>query len=138
MFDSRQGIIMFFLLSRSSSWRSVRNLFLKENSVCSACGSIRNLQVHHIVPFNVDKNKELDLTNLITLCRTCHFVFGHLMTWNSWNIDVVEDCKAYRYKVINRPYNIKNQSYNNNTILNFLYTLWNKLCLTNGLKKNQK
>jgi hypothetical protein len=123
---------MIFFLSRSSSWGSLRNLFLKQKPKCSACGSLKNLQVHHIIPFHVDKSKELDLKNLITLCRTCHFIFGHLMSWSSWNTEVVEDSQKYYIKVLNRPYNIKNQSYKNSNILIFFSNLWNKLCLKNG------
>jgi hypothetical protein len=129
--------MIFFLSSRSNLWRGVRNSFIKENPICSACGSCKNLQVHHIIPFNVDKTKELDFENLITLCRNCHFVFGHLMHWGSWNNDVIEDCRVYSNKIANRPFIIKNQSYING-VINFLSKLWNKLCLKNGLKKKTK
>jgi 5-methylcytosine-specific restriction protein A len=96
---------MFFIFStRSSRWPKVRNNFLSVNSSCAACGSIKKLEVHHIEPINIAPEKELDATNLITLCKNCHFIFGHLMDYNSWNIFVKEDASKYLNKVKNRPY----------------------------------
>lgn len=90
--------------SRSSSWRKVRKDFLKENPVCSACGSEDDLEVHHIVPYHVSPEKELDKNNLITLCgKRCHFIFGHFCDWKSWNDNVVDDCNSYNSKRISRP-----------------------------------
>lgn len=98
---------MFTLFGRSSSWKKVRKDFLRSNPKCAACGRTEDLEVHHIVPYYIDKTKELDETNLITLCgKNCHFVFGHLFDWKSWNEDVIDDCKKFRRKVINRPYQI--------------------------------
>ena len=93
---------------RSPKWRKVRNEFIKNNNECAACGRDDDLEVHHIVPYHVDPSLELDHCNLITLCgKHCHFIFGHLGDWKSWNKDVVEDTKNYHKKIINRPYEIK-------------------------------
>lgn len=104
---------MFFnfgrdLFGRSSSWRKVRNEFLKSNNKCAACGRNEQLEVHHIIPYHVDNNKELDPSNLIVLCdKHCHFIFGHLGDWKSWNVNVVNDCNEYYNKRANRPQLIK-------------------------------
>ena len=105
------GVFMFNLsifrnfYGRSPKWRTVRNLHIKNNPECMACGKKDGLEAHHIIPYNVDSSKELDSTNLITLCdKNCHFVFGHLYDWKSWNINVVSDCSEYRNKIKNRPY----------------------------------
>jgi len=104
---------MFFnfhkdLFGRSSSWKKVRDEFLKNNTQCAACGRKTRLEVHHIIPYHVDNTKELDPSNLITLCDDyCHFIFGHLGDWKSWNTDVVNDCNEYYNKRINRPHLIK-------------------------------
>jgi 5-methylcytosine-specific restriction enzyme A len=91
--------------SRSSSWPKVRKQHLLRFPNCAACGRSKNLDVHHIIPVSVDPTKELDPDNLITLCSDpCHFVFGHLMDYKSWNINVINDCKNYLNKKNNRPY----------------------------------
>lgn len=52
---------------------------------------------------HVNPDKELDPDNLITLCdNPCHFVFGHLLNYKSWNRDVVNDCRVYLGKIRNR------------------------------------
>jgi len=116
---------MFSILSRSYKWKKVRLEHLKQEYCCQACGSYSNLHVHHIVPVGVDKSKEFEATNLITLCKSCHFVFGHLMDWKSWNKDVVDDCKVYYNKVINKPSNISGQFYENNMFINFVNNIYN-------------
>ena len=61
---------------RSSSWSKVRREFM-ENAACESCmrGSKRHmLEAHHIVPFHVAPDLELDPDNLICLCRRCHLL----------------------------------------------------------------
>lgn len=65
---------------RSSQWRKVEKKFLDDNCFCEACGSHNNLQVHHIEPFHLYPELELDPNNLITLCmdtHECHFRLAH-------------------------------------------------------------
>lgn len=79
---------------RSSKWRSVRKEFLKKNKACAACGGKVRLQVHHISPFHLEPEKELDPTNLITLCMgrlECHLTIGHGGDFKSFNPHVKED-----------------------------------------------
>lgn len=98
--------IFTILSNRSNDWTRVRKEFLKQNNSCKACGKTTNLEVHHIEPFHINPSRELDITNLITLCSSHHLVFGHLMDWKSWNINVIQDCEEYLNKVKNRPNNI--------------------------------
>lgn len=92
------------LAARSSKWHKVRNDFIKIHNSCAVCGSEENLIVHHIVPVHVDKNRELDETNLMTLCQNktmnCHFIFGHLLNWTKSNPHVVEDSKVWNKKLL--------------------------------------
>lgn len=99
---------MFFNIFsiRSPLWSKTRKDFLKVNPCCSACGTKKKLQVHHIIPVHVDSTKELDAMNLIVLCKSCHFIFGHLMDWLSWNESVLEDSRVYLLKVQNRPHKL--------------------------------
>lgn len=83
---------------RSSSWSSVRKNFISFFPTCAACNSREKLEVHHIVPFNVDPSKELDSTNLITLCKYCHLVIGHLRDYKIYNDDVIQDAKNWSSK----------------------------------------
>jgi len=93
------------LYGRSSQWRRVRAEHLKENPCCAACGRKDNLHVHHIVPYHLNPDLELEPSNLITLCgKYCHFVFGHLMDWKSWNENVVRDSTLYLLAKRHRPY----------------------------------
>ena len=89
---------------RSSQWPKVRDAHLKIDPVCNVCGGKEDLNVHHITPFHIDKSKELDPTNLITLCnaRNCHFTFGHLFNWQTSNPSVVQDAQLFKKKVEER------------------------------------
>lgn len=92
---------------RSTRWPAVRAAYLKQNPACEVCGKKRVLlapiEVHHIVPFHIRPDLELEPSNLISLCRDHHILFGHLMNWKSWNIDVRSDADEWRNKIKNRP-----------------------------------
>lgn len=66
-------------------WRKVRKQHLKDNPECSVCFTRKKLEVHHIIPFDVNPEKELDPDNLSTLCHRHHFTIGHLGKWWLWN-----------------------------------------------------
>ncbi len=85
---------------RSSQWPKVRDAHLKIDPVCNVCGTKEDLNVHHIIPFHIDRSKELDPDNLITLCNSnrCHFTFGHLFNWSTFNPNVKSDAKAFKQK----------------------------------------
>lgn len=93
------------LRPRSSQWRTVRKQFLSEHPACAACGGTESLTVHHIVPFHVDISKELDPDNLLVLCEKygCHLRIGHLLSWQSYNVDARKDAKIWLDKIKNRP-----------------------------------
>lgn len=62
---------------RGSRWKSIRESVLKKFGVCAVCGTTKNLQVHHIVPFRLTfDNSE---SNLIPLCVK-HHKFVEMMT----------------------------------------------------------
>lgn len=89
---------------RSSGWTKIRNEALKNNPRCTACGTSDNLEVHHIVPYHIDPSLELDINNLLTLCRNHHYTFGHFCDWTSWNKDVQSDALVYNAKRMMRPH----------------------------------
>ena len=90
---------------RSSKWRKVRNKHLKENPHCFLCKSKKQLEVHHIIPFYLAPQKELDPQNLITLCENkkyginCHLLVGHLGNYRKANPSVVMDAVLWAMKL---------------------------------------
>ena len=91
------GSIYTTVTGRSSKWSTIRSNWIEVNPFCVSCEAITNLSVHHIEPFHLNPQKELDLTNLITLCETpsrnCHLIVGHGGNWKTWNPDVRSDAK---------------------------------------------
>lgn len=86
---------------RSSQWNQVRDDYLSKNSSCKACGGKESLQVHHIVPFHIDRSKELDPSNLICLCmgqHDCHLLIGHGGSFLCYNPNVTKDAKNFLAK----------------------------------------
>lgn len=94
-------------LKRSPKWPGVRAEHLKLHSLCAACGTKTDLEVHHQQPFHLHPEKELDLVNLITLCSTgghnCHLVIGHSLDFTSYNAHVKEDAEKLRKRIQERP-----------------------------------
>ena len=94
--------LRFKLGGRSNDWGRVRKEFLKDNPVCAVCGTKKKLEVHHKIPYNVDKFKELEWDNLIVLCRNCHYMFGHcFLNWQSYNEDIKMDAGIVNSIIIN-------------------------------------
>ena len=82
---------------RSSKWPKVRASHLKARPECEACGQRDSLEVHHIQPFHLRPDLELDPANLMTLCGDpCHIVHGHLMAWARCNPTARTDVRTYR------------------------------------------
>lgn len=88
---------------RSPQWPKVRADFLATHGECAVCGSKKDLEAHHVKPFHLRRDLELDPNNLIALCRDHHFLFGHLCSWSSFNPNVREDAAAWRKKIKERP-----------------------------------
>lgn len=90
---------------RSPRWQTVRSLHLLAESRCAVCGGNDKLEVHHIVPFNVDPSMELYSSNLITLCESkrggvnCHLFFGHLGNYSCYNISIKSDAVKWNEKI---------------------------------------
>lgn len=79
---------------RSDKWPTVEKHFREANPTCAACGGSERLNVHHCMPFHLDPAKELDPTNLITLCmgeKECHLHIGHGGSFKQYNPNVRKD-----------------------------------------------
>lgn len=83
-------------LTRSNGWSRVRREHLKKQPTCQACGTKRNLEVHHVKDFSNHPELELDPNNLITLCAAgsrCHMSWGHCGNYQLINEHVEEDAR---------------------------------------------
>jgi hypothetical protein len=93
------------LRGRSGQWPALRKAWLAEHPYCAVCGGSKKLEAHHIVPVHraAGKAAELDPGNLITLCRTHHFWFGHLGDFSSFNLHIERDAAVWAEKIRTRP-----------------------------------
>lgn len=85
---------------RSPHWPGVRHLHLQLQPTCQWCGSAEHPAVHHIRPFHLHPELELEASNLITLCEhegglECHLHHGHLGNWKDFNAKIRGEC-SYR------------------------------------------
>lgn len=86
-----------FGATRSPQWPGVRAAHIKKEPACVVCGGTAGLQVHHIRPFHIHPELELEDSNLVTLCTgnktlNCHVRFGHLDNFkDKWNPNIRED-----------------------------------------------
>jgi hypothetical protein len=90
-------------IPRHSSWGRVRKEFLQSHPDCKACGGRHHREAHHLLPYHLYPERELDTDNLIVLCRSCHFIFGHLHDWCSYNPTCVADVQRHFAAVCMRP-----------------------------------
>ena len=89
---------------RSSKWNKLRDDFLK-GKVCIVCGRKDNLIAHHVKPFNLFPELELEISNLLPICErptvlNCHLIFAHLGDFrNHFNPDIIKDAKIWSKKL---------------------------------------
>ena len=90
---------------RSPHWATVRKAHLAKEPACAICGTTEEVEVHHVKPFHLFPQEELNPDNLVTLCnsRQHHLLFGHLDNFRSYNLHVREDIKTWTDKIKNRP-----------------------------------
>jgi len=87
---------------RSPEWSKVRAEHLKKNPICDVCSCNIDVEVHHIKPFHLYPDLELDPSNLISLCETkkygvnCHLFFGHLGNYKTENLHVLDDVNTWK------------------------------------------
>jgi 5-methylcytosine-specific restriction protein A len=99
---SLYGAITGIFTGRSSKWPAVRKAFLRKHPRCELTGATDNLDVHHVAPFHERPELELDESNMMTLRRDAHLLFGHLGDWQSINPDVRFDVAAWHERFLKR------------------------------------
>jgi 5-methylcytosine-specific restriction endonuclease McrA len=92
--------------ARSARWPALRRKYLALHPHCAACGATEQMEVHHIRPFHLRPDLELDSENLIGLCEKhgCHLAFGHNYDWQAFNSPVGEDCRIQAMRTKQRRY----------------------------------
>jgi 5-methylcytosine-specific restriction endonuclease McrA len=45
----------------------------RDNFTCVLCSSTKAVEGHHIIPVKIDLSLVGELTNIITLCKECHY-----------------------------------------------------------------
>jgi hypothetical protein len=78
---------------RSPLWNAVRDRWINTNPECACCGRRENLSAHHIRPFHLFPELELEISNLITLCEggpiNCHYLAGHAgRSWSHYSQNI--------------------------------------------------
>lgn len=87
---------------RSPEWSKVRNEHIKREPRCRVCGSGRELEVHHILPYAEDPSRELSPENLISCCHDCHFVVAHAGNWKTYRPDIARLADIIRSAAVKR------------------------------------
>ena len=104
LFATIQRTIKQYTERRSSAWPALRRAWLQEHGKCDACGTTKQLEVHHVVPVSHDRTRELDKSNLQTLCeyRECHHRIGHSFDFKSANPHCRLDAETQRRRISER------------------------------------
>lgn len=93
----------------------MRDEHVRKHPECAACGSKKKLQVHHIKPFHLYPELELEESNLITLCmdkNDCHLNLGHGDNWRCYNPNVKGDAVRFAASPRDRKQIIKEAKLN--------------------------
>lgn len=56
----------------SNEWKKIRKKIINRDKHCLICGSTDHLEVHHIIPLDVNWELRKEKLNLITLCKSHH------------------------------------------------------------------
>lgn len=75
---------------------------IRDNYKCVLCDSTDALQIHHIVPLSENSELNLNINNLIVLCKDCHINKAHKESWrtidkNTQELLITYISQTYRY-----------------------------------------
>lgn len=77
-------------------WHRESRLWLVDHP-CAVTGETGDgVEVHHIRPYHLFPELEMDPANWIALRRDWHFYLGHFGDWVLWNPDVAQDAARIR------------------------------------------
>lgn len=84
---------------RSPKWSSLRDRFTKEKKRCAISGLETDLEVHHVKPFHLFPDLELEWDNLCLLTRPIHYLVGHCCKWSYYNARFPQHLDQWRENV---------------------------------------
>lgn len=90
---------------RSGKWPAVRAAHLAKHPACAVTGDTSDVEVHHVLAFDLHPELELEPANLITLSNKSispHLLFGHLGNFRTVNPFVRENAAALRLLIEHR------------------------------------
>lgn len=98
--------------TRFPGWPTLRRAHLAKHPACAICGSTKDREVHHIKPYTLFPDLEMEPSNLVTLCRSknwgfnCHLAVGHGGNYSMYNPYLLDDIASIReirakYKTFN-------------------------------------
>ena len=67
----------------TSSYRKWKELVIERDGRCVCCGSLDSLHAHHIKHATYWPQLKFTITNGITLCSTCHYLFHNDVIGNT-------------------------------------------------------
>lgn len=71
---------------------------------CSWCHRKKLLNRHHIIPQSANPALKDEYTNIVVLCRDCHFVLGHRCNWKRFNPDVQIIVETFTNNLLSAEY----------------------------------
>ena len=92
----QQGAVSGASAHNRSDVRKAKRTQTDAEPDCAICGKppsrIRRNDAHHTLPVSYDplELQVADLDNLETLCRSCHFRWGHAGNWSRYNVNLIE------------------------------------------------
>ncbi len=90
------------ILEHDYQWSKLAKTFIKTHNTCVLCTTLKNLEVHHKKPWQLFPDLRYNEKNLITLCRECHFRFGHCLNWKNYNDKIEELSSVIKYYLIKK------------------------------------
>ena len=82
-------------------FKPLRNFALnRDNYKCHYCKEKKDhMHVHHIIPFWACNSAFLDIENLVTVCRQCHYEKAHKGNWWDFDFSLLTDTLKKRYNL---------------------------------------
>jgi 5-methylcytosine-specific restriction enzyme A len=80
--EARRDKLLLAKIKRNDDWPKARRRHLRLNPQCAVCGAKKRLTAHHIEPYYLSPELELEPSNLVSLCENGanhHLFIGHLM-----------------------------------------------------------
>ena len=86
---------------RSSRWPALERRTKKSVGACEACGSKKGLQLHHVQPYHLRPDLELEPSNLMVFCMAvlgweCHLYLAHAGSFRGYNASIRVDAIDFR------------------------------------------